>query len=66
MFDDIEETIGDTWTCHVCGKERPDEKISVYTRTFHKKSGVSYTENVRYCNDNPECEAGAANKRWIS
>ena len=55
---------GGTWTCHVCGKERPDAKISVYSRTVQKGT-VGITENVRYCNDNPECEAGAEKVSWL-
>jgi len=43
-----------TWTCHICGKERPDNKISV--RTTPLECGfVRITQNVRYCNDNTEC-----------
>jgi hypothetical protein len=45
-----------TWTCHVCGRERPDAQISV-ARTLaaiaqDKFPGQLYY--VRYCND---CEA---------
>lgn len=47
-----------TWTCHICGAERPDEKISVYTTDtsadFNLPPGTMKT-NVRYCNDNPDC-----------
>lgn len=39
-----------TWTCHVCGDERPDAQISVATHQ------VGFAEvNVRYCNDRSEC-----------
>jgi hypothetical protein len=45
-----------TWTCHVCGKERPDDKISVYSSEKEVgDTGVKMTQNVRYCNDNPDC-----------
>jgi hypothetical protein len=45
-----------SWTCHVCGRERPDDKISVFSRTkVVEGTGVTYQENVRYCNDNPTC-----------
>jgi hypothetical protein len=43
-----------TWTCHVCGRERPDERISVHT-TQVDLNGIAVTQNVRYCNDRPEC-----------
>ena len=52
------------WTCHVCGELRPDDKISVYSRTISKHD-IPITENVRYCNDNPECIEGAKKVRWI-
>jgi len=47
-----------TWTCHVCGKERPDDCISVFVRDVSKKYDLTpgtMTENIRYCNDNQEC-----------
>ena len=40
-----------TWKCTICGKERPDNKISVYS----KKLKEYLTYNIKYCNDNPEC-----------
>jgi len=43
-----------TWTCHVCGRERPDERISVESRQVMRGT-VVFTENVRYCNDRAEC-----------
>jgi hypothetical protein len=54
-----------TWTCHVCGRERPDERISVYSRHVTLGGGVVAKENVRYCNDRPACAAGAIEKRWL-
>jgi hypothetical protein len=52
----------DTWTCHVCGDERPDALISV--KTHHRKIGqVEFDENIRYCNDREKCIAGAETKR---
>lgn len=47
-----------TWTCHVCGDERPDEKISVYTKAG-RIGAVEFSQNIRYCNDRIECESGA-------
>jgi hypothetical protein len=43
-----------TWTCHICGKERPDDKISVHSE-IDMGSGITMTQNVRYCNDNEDC-----------
>jgi len=46
-----------TWKCHICGEERPDEKISVYSTTqeIPGTHGGTMTVNVRYCNDKPAC-----------
>lgn len=51
-----------TWTCHVCGDERPDEKISVQKNDRSAEYGLpagSMVENVRYCNDRASCREGA-------
>jgi hypothetical protein len=48
----------DTWTCHVCGKERPDALISVLSTTRYIGT-IPMQQNVRYCNDNPSCIEGA-------
>lgn len=48
----------DTWTCHVCGRERPDARISVQKNDTSAEWGLpagTITENVRYCNDSEEC-----------
>ncbi len=43
------------WRCHICGEERPDEKISVHKSAKVLMGGVSMQRNVRYCNDRPAC-----------
>lgn len=49
-----------TWTCHVCGDERPDEKISVHkVEGMTAARGAEVEANVRYCNDRPGCAEGA-------
>lgn len=49
-----------TWTCHVCHDERPDRLISVLsTKHLLGPAKVEVQVNVRYCNDRPECVAGA-------
>jgi hypothetical protein len=53
-----------TWTCHVCGRERPDDKISVHSTTTNVM-GVPVTQNVRYCNDNPDCIEGSTKVDWL-
>jgi hypothetical protein len=44
-----------TWTCHVCGAERPDDRISTAQHLHVNGAGVEMKVNVRYCNDNEEC-----------
>ena len=47
------------WTCHICGKVRPDSCISVMKRDISEKFGLpagTMIQNVRYCNDDPDCE----------
>lgn len=48
-----------TWTCHVCGDERPDDKISVFSRPRDFGHGIVAQENIRYCNDRASCIEGA-------
>jgi len=47
------------WSCHICKRERPDEKISVLTKPLRIWGEVVGDQNVRYCNDNPSCIEGA-------
>ena len=47
-----------TWTCHICKKVRPDLSISVLTKPL-KIGSVVAQQNIRYCNDDPECYRGA-------
>jgi hypothetical protein len=57
-----------TWTCHVCGEERPDARISVFTTDVSALFGLpagTVKENVRYCNDRPECVAQGRTKRMV-
>lgn len=56
-----------TWKCHICKQERPDIAISV----LQKDTSADYNfppgtirQNVRYCNDKPECEKGAQTFRF--
>lgn len=52
-----------TWTCLVCGDDRPDRLISVHTTEIAYpipgRPDYSITQNVRFCNDRPACVAGA-------
>jgi len=54
-----------TWLCHICGKERPDDKISVFSSVIELGGGVEMTQNVRYCNDNLECVEAAKTYNFI-
>jgi len=49
----------ETWTCHICGRERPDNRISVLTKPLIMNGKVVGEQNIRYCNDNPKCLEGA-------
>jgi hypothetical protein len=46
------------WTCHVCGRERPDDRIKVYTVDLSAEFGLepgTLSQNVRYCEDDRRC-----------
>ena len=49
---------GLTWTCHVCGENRPDNKIAVFKKPLVIKGNVVGSQNIRYCIDRPECREG--------
>lgn len=50
-----------TWTCMVCGEDRPDDKIAVAYRTIPGMEDLfpAGRFNVRYCTDRPPCVAVA-------
>lgn len=50
---------GLAWSCMVCGEERPDECIDVFSRERVFELGVRMRANVRHCNDRPDCVTGA-------
>lgn len=54
-----------SWTCHICGDTRPDDKISVRQHITNADGGFTVTQNVRYCNDRPDCIAGSFDYRHI-
>lgn len=56
-------TAFETWKCHICGEERPDNKISVLSKPLiiNDVPISSGQENIRYCNDRPSCIEGAKN-----
>ena len=49
----------DTWKCHICGEERPDDKISVLSKPLIINGQVCGQQNIRYCNDRLACIEGA-------
>ena len=51
----------DTWKCHICGEERPDNKMSVLSKPLIIKGQVipGSGQNIRHCNDRPACIEGA-------
>ena len=49
-----------TWSCHVCGKVRPDAEIDVAVATGTlPASGAPVAVNQRYCKDDPDCKEAA-------
>ena len=50
-----EMNLFDTWKCHICGEERPDDKISVLSKPLVINGQVCGEQNIRYCNDRPTC-----------
>lgn len=57
-----------TWTCHVCGDERPDDKIAVHSEGGGSEYVAEISVHVRYCNDRPNCKLGAPEiaDNWLS
>jgi len=53
-----------TWTCHICGKVRPDDKISVVTKPWISNGYKIGDQNIRYCNDKPECIEGVKTRSF--
>ena len=51
----------DNWICHICGEERPDDKISTLSKPIMIDGQVvpGGEQNIRYCNDRPACIEGA-------
>jgi len=52
----------DTWNCDICKKEREDEFISVFKHDRSEEHDLpegTFTENVKYCNDDLDCSAKA-------
>ena len=49
MFDNL------TWKCHICGEDRPDDKISIRTSPLIINGREMGSQNIRYCNDNNDC-----------
>lgn len=54
-----------SWTCHICGDERPDDKISVRQHQETMENGVEVTQNVRYCNDRRYCVLASIDYRHM-
>lgn len=57
------------WTCHICKRERPDASISVHKRDSSTDWGLppgTMQENIRYCNDIPNCAERARDYRHIN
>jgi hypothetical protein len=58
----------ETWTCHICGQERPDELIGVISTDVSHEYNLAagtMTQNVRYCTDNKACAEAAKTYRFL-
>jgi hypothetical protein len=57
-----------TWSCHVCGRARPDARIAVFSRDVAAPALPAGTVrvNVRFCADELACRNGvtAVADRW--
>ena len=53
------------WTCCICMKVRDDGDISVLTKPLMVDGKEVGQQNVRYCNDNDECQEGAKDFEFI-
>jgi len=56
-----------SWTCHICGRIRPDEFIGVLRTDVSAEWGLppgTVRQNVRYCKDTPACVEGAKTFRF--
>lgn len=51
-----------TWTCHICGAERPDALIAVHSFDCSAAYGFppgTIRRNIRYCVDRDDCRRAA-------
>lgn len=56
------------WKCHICGKERDDSEIAVRVVDASERVGLprgTVIENIRFCNDNPDCIEKSKTKQFI-
>lgn len=49
------------WKCQICGKIRPDDKISVVVKPLIIEGMICGEQNIKYCNDSIECYQKALN-----
>lgn len=58
----------ETWSCHICGQERPDALIGVLSTDVsseHNLAAGTMRQNVRYCLDKPTCREAATTYRFL-
>ena len=53
------------WTCHICKRRRPDEKISVVSKPLVINGQTVGEQNIRYCNDSEDCFKAAQQFSFI-
>ncbi len=56
-----------TWTCHICGRARPDPAIGVRSTDTSAEHGLpagTMKQNVRYCVDLRACVEASKTHRF--
>jgi len=57
-----------TWSCHICGDERPDRFIGVFSTDISADISLplgTARQNIRHCLDRQECVLRAKSKRFF-
>jgi hypothetical protein len=57
-----------TWSCHICKRERPDHLIAVASTDLSEERGLpagTFSQNVRYCADSNACKEAAQTYRFL-
>jgi hypothetical protein len=53
-----------SWRCYICKEKRPDCFISILTVDMHPEDPGYAFHNIKYCNDNLQCENQAKSIKY--